>query len=210
MKYLFLHGLGQTAQSWDAVISCLYLPTDDVISVDLYKLIWDADKITYNILFNAFEKYCNSFCEPLCLCGLSLGGILAMDYALHYSQKVKTLILIGVQYKMPKAILDIQNAVFRLLPGRMFESIGLSKQNYISLANSMKKLDFTDELQKINMEVLVVFGERDRANKRACIELARKLQNADYRMIEKARHEVNVNNHSQLAEIIRAYIEKIT
>ena len=37
---------------------------------------------SYDTLYRTLETYCEQFEEPLNICGLSLGGILAMQYVL--------------------------------------------------------------------------------------------------------------------------------
>jgi len=62
---------------------------------------------------SVFVKYCNEFDGQIHLCGLSLGGILALNFALDFPQKVKTLVLIGTPYKVPKVAFSFQNIIFR-------------------------------------------------------------------------------------------------
>ena len=86
MKYIFLHGLGQTSSSWDKVIDNLDFK-DDILCPNLSK--WTKNKETcYHTLYTELENYCSEIREPICLCGLSLGGILAMQYAIEHSNKV--------------------------------------------------------------------------------------------------------------------------
>ncbi|MFR5555446.1 MAG: alpha/beta fold hydrolase [Coprococcus sp.] len=63
------------------------------------------------------------------LCGLSLGGILALQYALEHPQKVASVVLIGTQYTMPKRLREIlKNHIdmFRIsLPRSVFQNMGL-------------------------------------------------------------------------------------
>ncbi len=47
------------------------------------------------------------------LCGISLGGILALNYVLDFPDKVKSLVLIGISHKVPKVMFSIQNIIFR-------------------------------------------------------------------------------------------------
>ena len=68
------------------------------------KLKDPADVYKRQNLYSSFVKYCNEFDGQIHLCGLSLGGILALNFALDFPQKVKTLVLIGTPYKVPKAV----------------------------------------------------------------------------------------------------------
>jgi pimeloyl-ACP methyl ester carboxylesterase len=38
-------------------------------------------------IYTTFVKYCNNFTDKLNLCGLSLGGILALNYTIDYPKK---------------------------------------------------------------------------------------------------------------------------
>lgn len=45
---------------------------------------------------------CDKFDEPIDWCGLSLGGVLALNYAIERPDKVKSLVLIATPYMIPK------------------------------------------------------------------------------------------------------------
>lgn len=63
---------------------------------------WLTDRKTcYLTLYRALESYCGKFNEPLNLCGLSLGGILAMQYGIEHPERINSLVLTGTQYTIP-------------------------------------------------------------------------------------------------------------
>ena len=101
-------------------------------------------------MYAAFCDFCNGFSEPLNLCGLSLGSVLALNYAIDFPQKVNSLVLIAPQYDMPKFLLKVQNVLFKFMPESQFKDIGLKKNDFITLTNSMADMDFTDNLDKGN------------------------------------------------------------
>ena len=203
MKYIFLHGLGQTSSSWDKVIDNLDFK-DDILCPNLSK--WTKNKETcYHTLYTELENYCSEIREPICLCGLSLGGILAMQYAIEHSNKVHAVVLIGTQYKIPKLLLKIQNVIFRFMPHSMFSKMGFQKADFIHLCKSMIELDFTNDLKRISCPALILCGEKDKANKEACIQLQKMLSNATLKLISNASHEVNIDNSNILADIIKVF-----
>lgn len=206
MQIIFIHGLGQTPSSWDKTVSCL---SEQITAQcpDLSSLLNDAES-TYENLYRVFAAYCDEFPEPIDLCGLSLGAVLALNYAIDNPQKVGTLILIAPQYKMPKALLKCQNFIFKFMPKSTFENIGANKQDFINLTNSMADLDFSGDLKKVVCPALILCGEKDRANMKAAKSLAEIIQNAEFRLVEKSGHEVNVDEPKGLAEIINAYYLK--
>ena len=201
MTYVFIHGLGQTSSSWDNVIA--HLPADIQISRPCLSTLAKYKQITYQNLYNAFENECNCMEMPLCLCGISLGAILALQYTLSNPQKVKSLMLIAPQYKMPRLLLGIQNIAFRILPQAAFGSMGFSKGDMIALTTSMKKLDFTSLLNKVICPAFIVCGQKDRANQNAARILGKTIPNAKLIFVENAGHEVNIDAPATLADLIK-------
>lgn len=197
MKYILLHGMGQNASSWDKTIS--YLPDATETVCPELSNFFSEDNCNYNKMYSSFCRYCNSFSEPLNLCGLSLGAVLALNYAIDFPQKVSSLILIAPQYNMPKFLLKVQNVLFKFMPESQFKDIGLKKKDFITLTNSMADMDFTSGLNKVNCPVVVICGEKDNVNKKAAIKLARELPNAKFSTIDNSGHEVNVDNPQGLA-----------
>ena len=189
--------MGQNASSWDKTIS--YLPdTAETVCPELSDFFSEGN-CNYSEMYSSFCRYCNRFPEPLDLCGLSLGAVLALNYAIDFPQKVSSLILIAPQYNMPKFLLKVQNVLFKFMPESQFKDIGLKKKDFITLTNSMMDIDFTNSLNNVNCPVAVICGEKDNVNKKAAIKLARELPNAKFITINNSGHEVNLDNPQGLA-----------
>lgn len=201
MKYLFLHGLGQTAASWNRVLETLPAGMDTACP-ELSGLFGDGP-CRYDKLYSALASRCDGIPGPVSLCGLSLGGILAMQYAMERPEKVRSLVLIGTQYTMPRRLLRVQNMMFRLMPKRSFAQTGFQKQDLIHLCSSMLDLDLREGLEKITCPTLVVCGQRDRANKPAAKELETRLPAAELRVVEGAGHELNTEAPEALGDLLR-------
>ena len=197
MKYILLHGMGQNASSWDKTTS--YLPdTVETVCPELSNFFSEGN-CNYNKMYSSFCRYCNSFSEPLNFCGLSLGAVLALNYAIDFPDKVSSLILIAPQYNMPKFLLKVQNMLFKFMPESKFKDIGLKKKDFITLTNSMMDINFTNSLNNVNCPAVIICGEKDNVNKKAAIKLARELPNAKLSTIVNSGHEVNVDNPQGLA-----------
>ena len=207
MKYILLHGMGQNASSWTETISCLSDKTETV-SLGLSNF-FNERNCTYGKTYALFCEYCNSISEPLNLCGLSLGAVLALNYAIDFPKNINSLILIAPQYDMPKFLLKVQNVLFRFIPQSQFCNIGLKKNDFITLTNSMADIDFTNVLYKINCPVLVICGEKDSVNKKAAIKLTEKLSNAKFVTIDNSGHEVNIDNPQELANAMNTFFDNI-
>ena len=80
MNCVFIHGLGQTPESWDAVAS--RLPAGLDIHRSALAAAAAEGPLTYGRLYGAFAGECGRLEGPLRLCGISLGAVLAMQYAL--------------------------------------------------------------------------------------------------------------------------------
>ena len=118
MKTVLLHGLGQTAQDWKEVVQQL-----SISDVDCPELFSSAeDEISYSQILGDLEQRYSEVKEPFRICGLSLGALLAIDFAIRHEEKVASLVLIGAQYKVPSLLIDFQNLIFRCMPNKAFES----------------------------------------------------------------------------------------
>lgn len=207
MQQIYVHGLGQTPASWEKIIMRLK-SSEYSVCPDL-TVICRNGKVTYKNLYEGFSKICDSFHEKIDLCGLSLGGVLALNYAVEHPENVNSLVLIAAQYKMPKGLLRFQNILFQLMPKSMFQQTGFGKKEFIQLCQTMMELDFSHSIQKITCPTLVVCGERDSANKKASVELAGFLKDAELQIISGAGHEVNIEAPERLAEVLRAFYNQV-
>ncbi len=206
MNPIFLHGLGQTPASWDKTIACLNLDRADC--PDLRALV-SGGEATYQNLYAAFSARCDGMDGTLDLCGLSLGGVMALNYAVRHPGRVRSLVLIAAQYQMPKKLLRFQNMIFRFMPSSMFQQTGFGKADFLKLCRTMMALDFSDSLSKVTCPALVLCGEKDSANKKAAIALAERLPQARLQIIPGAGHEVNTQAPEALAKTLRDFYDGI-
>ena len=198
MKTILLHGLGQTAKDWEPVTRRLSAPEADC--PELFALA--QGNICYSHILAGLEQRYADTSDPLRLCGLSLGGMLALDHTIRHSDKVDSLVLIGVQYKVPRLLVDFQNLLFRWMPDKMFVDSGLSKQDMMNLAHSMRELDFTNKLRKVQCPVTLLCGEKDRTNLKAAKQLQALLPQAELHLVPSAGHEVNKDAPEVIAEFL--------
>lgn len=203
MKHILIHGLGQKASSWNETIS--YMTGQDTIICPELSLFIKEKDASYSNLYTAFSEYCNNISGPLNLCGLSLGAVLALNYAIDNPKKVNSLVLIAAQYEMPKTLLKLQNIVFKFIPGKSFKSMGLSRNDFIKLTSSMMNLNFNEGLNNILCPVLLICGDKDSPNKKATRNLYESISQAEIIFIKDAKHEVNNDNPKELAEILNDF-----
>lgn len=198
MKTVLLHGLGQTAKDWKEVVRQL-----SISDVDHPELFSSADdEISYLTILSDLEQRYSEVKEPLRICGLSLGALLAIDFAIRHEEKVASLVLIGARYKVPSLLIDLQNLIFHCMPNKAFESMGLSKSSTIKLTRSMRSLDLTSQLNSIRCPVTILCGKKDAANLKASKQLKELLPQATLRIVPNAGHELDRDAPNTIAEIL--------
>ncbi len=200
MKKILVHGSGHKATSWNETISYMK-DSGEVLCPNLFSIL-NGKEPTYDNLFASFAEYCNQIDGPIHLCGLSLGGILALQYALDFPDKVKTLVLIGTPHKMPKVMLAVQNIVFRFLPKSVFDNMEFSKKDIFTLEKSMKDLDFRGKVKNIACPTLIVCGKNDSANMKSALYFSENIPGAKLEILENTGHIVNEENPRALAKLL--------
>ena len=165
----------------------------DIVCPNLSSIL-EGKEASYENLYSSFVKYCNEFDGQIHLCGLSLGGILALNFALDFPRKVKTLVLIGTPYKVPKLAFSFQNIIFRFLPKSIFKTMAFDKKDTFALGNTMKNLDFSDRVKNIKCPTLILCGKKDSANVKSAQFLSQNIKSAELKIIENTGHVVNEEN----------------
>ena len=198
MVNIVLHGLGQKPASWEKVKSCV--GDTELIIPDLFALV--KSPIDYDILFRAFEEYCDGIKDDLNLGGLSMGGVIALDYASRHPDRVNSLILMAIPYKIPKDLIEKQNEMFKQMPDEAFTALGISKEDLISLVQTMSEVDIPDKVQAVDCKCLMVCGENDAANIEGVKTIHNIIHNSSLAIIKNSGHEINNDNPEDLARIM--------
>lgn len=200
MKIL-IHGSGHKGDSWSKVISYMNDRKNDILCPDLSAIL-DGKEASYNNLYSSFIEYCNKFEGQIELCGLSLGGILALNYAIDYPNKVKKLVLIGTPHKVPKVMFSIQNMIFKFLPKSLFETMAFNKKDTFILGSTMKNLDFSNRLQNVKCPTIVICGEKDSTNIKSSQYLVENIKNAKLQIMKNTGHIVNEESPEELSKVL--------
>ncbi len=197
MRCIFMHGLGQNSSNWEDVVNLLTV-RPECERPDWVQFL-KGKEVTYENLYREFCKYCNKYEGPVNLCGLSLGGLLCLNFAIDHPDKVNSLVLVGTQYKMSDKILKFQSLFLRFMPGSMFDAMGFAKKDYMSLSQTMMKIDFSKDLEKVSCPALVMYGKKDKGSRKPAEELAAGLLDAKLKVIEDSGHEINVDKPEETA-----------
>lgn len=204
MKTILVHGLGQNSKDWDIVRNKLEARGISAAAPDLFDLA-KGRELSYSAVYQAFSEVCGACEERLNLCGLSLGGLLALNYTMQHTEKVNSLVLIGTPFRIPKGLLKFQNVVFRFMPKTAFRNMGVSKKDFIRLSKSMANLDFMEAAADLDCPALVLCGAKDKVNIESTKRYHEAMKNSGLVIVEDSGHEVNKDNPDELIRVLREF-----
>lgn len=204
MKNILIHGLGQSSKAWDTVKNELETKGISSIVPDLFELA-KGRKIDYPTVYQTFNKLCESYQDKLNLCGLSLGGLVALNYAIQFPEKINSLVLIGTPFEIPKGLLKFQNIVFRFMPKAAFQNMGVSKKDFIRLSKSMAELNFMASAVTLDCPALILCGAKDKTNMESAKRFHEAMKNSKLVIVEASGHEVNKDNPNELVRVLQDF-----
>lgn len=97
---------------------------------------------------------------------------------------------------------------FKFLPLSIFDNMAFNKKDTFILGKSMKKLDFSNKVQKIKCPTLTVCGEKDSANIKSAYYLSENIKNAKLKIIENTGHVVNEEKPQILAKVLEQFYKE--
>jgi pimeloyl-ACP methyl ester carboxylesterase len=228
---VFLHGSGDNAHVWDAVIACL--PQYTAIALDLpgHGALIDRP----GPAGMAIEDYAGTVRAELtrrglshvCLVGHSLGSAIALRMALDYPALVSRLVLVGAGARLrvlpdllaqartdpeaaKKTLVELAFAPAHQQQAEVFAgevAPTAPGMLYRDLA-ACDAFDMMSELGRIAQPTLVVTGEEDRLTPPKYARfLAEHLDNARLVLLPNAGHYVQIEAPEATADAIRAWLE---
>ena len=150
--------------------------------------------------------------EPLELCGLSLGALVALQMALARPHRVERLALCAGFARLPvsgRLLTAMVGAAAMLVPARLRGELGgLERRTVRAVFRAGRRFDASDELARLTMPVLVLVGARDRANAPLSEALAAALPDAHLVVVPGAGHEANVDAPEAFTAALRAFLDE--
>jgi len=159
------------------------------------------------------------------LCGLSLGGMVALAMAGRHPTLVQSLVVSGAQIRVSRWLRTLLLGIGRVLPERMLLSGSnlpdqagpemraaeqrlarrMGKAGILSAMRSAAEADLTEDLFRITCPTLVMCGERDNGlNRSAARRIAAAVAGAELLMIPGAGHVWNLEQPERFnAELLR-------
>ena len=186
MKLIFLHGLGQSAESWKEVQNLLTDYPSEAIELFSYEVN------SYQKVKERVYQHLAQETEPFVLIGLSLGAALALELSSYDLPNLRALALSGCPLKLSGNILFyVQLLIFKLLPKRVFEKQGADKDLMVGVSEELKTLDLTDISRTCPYPTLLICGSKDKPNLSSMRSLHKLISESQFQIIPDGPHVLN-------------------
>lgn len=202
MKLIFLHGLGQSADSWQEVQELLVDYPSEALE------LFPSGVASYQEAKERIYQYLSKETEPFVLIGLSLGAALALELSSYDLPNLQALVLSGCPLKVAGNILFyIQLLIFKLLPKRVFEKQGADKALMVRVSEELKTLDLTDISRTCSYPTLLICGSKDKPNLSSMRSLHKLISESQFQIIPDGPHVLNKEKPKEFAEQIKPFLE---
>ena len=202
MKLVFLHGLGQSAESWKEVRNLLTDYPSEAIE------LFPSGVSSYQKAKGRVYHYLAQETEPFVLVGLSLGAALALELSSYDLPNLRALVLSGCPLKLSGNILFyLQLLIFKLLPKRAFEKQGVDKTLMVGVSDELKTLDLTDIAGICPYPTLLICGSKDKPNLSSMRSLHKLISESKFQIIPEGPHILNRAKPKEFVENTRSFLE---
>ena len=202
MKLIFLHGLGQSADSWKEVQELLVDYPSEALE------LFPSGVANYQEAKESIYQNLSEETEPFVLIGLSLGAALALELSSYDLPNLRALVLSGCPLKLAGNILFyVQLLLFKLLPKRVFEKRGADKALMVGVSEELKTLDLREIAKNCPYPTLLICGSQDKPNLSSMKALHRLLTNSQFQIIPDGPHVLNRAKPKEFAEQIKPFLE---
>ena len=202
MKLIFLHGLGQSAESWKEVRNLLTDYPSEAIE------LFPSGVSSYQKVKERVYQYLAQETEPFVLVGLSLGAALALELSSYDLPNLRALILSGCPLKLSGNILFyLQLLIFKLLPKRVFEKQGADKALMVRVSEELKTLDLREIAKNCPYPTLLICGSQDKPNLSSMKAIQELMSNSQFQIIPDGPHVLNKEKPKEFVENTRSFLE---
>lgn len=202
MKLIFLHGLGQSADSWQEVQELLVDYPSEALE------LFPSGVATYQEAKERIYQYLSKETEHFVLIGLSLGAALALELSSYDLPNLQALVLSGCPLKVAGNILFyIQLLIFKLLPKRVFEKQGADKALMVRVSEELKTLDLREIAKNCPYPTLLICGSQDKPNLSSMKAIQELMSNSQFQIIPDGPHVLNKEKPKEFVENTRSFLE---
>ena len=202
MKLIFLHGLGQSAESWKEVRNLLTDYPSEAIE------LFPSGVSSYQKAKERVYQHLAQETEPFVLIGLSLGAALTLELSSYNLPNLRALVLSGCPLKLAGNILFyVQLLIFKLLPKRVFEKQGADKALMVRVSEELKTRDLREIARNCPYPSLLICGSQDKPNLSSMKTIQELMPNSQFQIIPDGPHVLNKEKPKEFAEQIKPFLE---
>lgn len=202
MKLIFLHGLGQSADSWKEVQDLLADYPSEAIE------LFPTGVGTYQEAKERIYRRLTVETEPFILIGLSLGAALALELSSYDLPNLQALVLSGCPLKLAGNIpFYIQLLIFKLLPKRIYEKQGADKSLMVGVSEELKTLDLRENAKNCPYPTMLICGSQDKPNLSSMKSIHELMPDSQFQIIPDGPHVLNKAKPKEFAELTRSFLE---
>ena len=202
MKLIFLHGLGQSAESWKEVQNLLTDYPSEAIE------LFPSGVSNYQQAKERVYQHLVQETEPFVLIGLSLGAVLALELSSSEIPTLQALVLSGCPLKLAGNIpFYFQTLIFKLLPKRIFEKQGADKTLMVGVSEELKTLDLREIARHCPYPTLLICGSKDKPNLSSMRSLHKLISESQFQIIPDGPHVLNKEKPKEFVENTRSFLE---
>lgn len=202
---VFLHGLGQTPQTWQDQVRDL--PSDLPAAAPWLRGLRPGSPHPFSLRDSAAEvsaALTMHGADRAYLIGVSLGAMVAMQAALE-DDRVAGIVLAAAQVNPPKWVLKAQGLALRMASRRRLADRGLDKDAIQQVFAAMAETDFSDRLGELDVPTLVLCGAQDRVNQPASRRIADEVPGARLELIDGG-HQLNEDNSAEFNRLTYEFV----
>jgi Predicted hydrolases or acyltransferases (alpha/beta hydrolase superfamily) len=233
---VFLHGATWDMRQWDRQID-IFSSKYHVITLDARghgKSSLPEGKVPPNIFWQDVVAMLDFLSVPKAvICGLSMGGHVAIQTAINAKERVSGLILIGTPFTnqfntYERVVVPINRFSQRLMPMSWIAWIsaeafsnsnpkqkeyiynvinGINHDVYNRVWKAITSMDSREGLGKINCPTLILIGDNDKLTGRQQQYLNENIKGSRIEVIKKASHSTIFDNPEQIEKEIGIFME---
>lgn len=202
---VFLHGLGQTPQSFSDQVR--ELPSDLPAAAPWLRGMRPGSANTFSLRDSAAEvssAITMHSADRAYLVGVSLGALVALQAGLD-DDRVAGLVLSAVQVSPPPWVLKAQRLSLRLASRRRLAAQGLNKDALLAVLRGLSETDVSGRLEELAAPALVLCGSRDRANQPAARMVAERIPDARLEIVDGGQ-QLNTDNPAEFNRLVYEFV----
>lgn len=205
---IFLHGLGEGPEVWKHQIAALPASFAGIpIGIPGLRPEDSGQEFSFSGAANAVaEELDEQNIKAAHLVGLSLGAMVALQFAADHPGRLSSITLAAAQVKPPRLAMAAQRLMMSAIPARSFARAGIAKKKMLTVLDRASRVDLSSGLGVITVPTLVLCGTRDRPNLAAARSIAQAIPRAELHLIEGAGHRTHAESPKRFSELLNGFL----